>query len=236
MSQADDEIVDPEIREEVPDEEDALLSKPTDQMTPAEIGEALRKLNRLIAWRKRVSKPTLRVSEKGAVALYGVGRYPLVLYKAEWRVIFQYEAQIREFLEANFKKLSHLKLPRSLTESMYLRRKRRGIQHESGYQPTLGRRAAAAELQRTEPSKDGVPVCLACEGTGCELGAETECLDCLGTGWSDLTQEELDARRAWGDNFRRWREATGRSQLEHAIRMRLRVDHLIRLEKGLKPW
>lgn len=231
-----DDFVDPELREEPPDEDDLGLSKATEDMTPAEIAEAIKKLNRLIAWRKRVSKPTLRVSEKGAVALYGVGRYPLVLYKSEWRVIFQLEDRIKEFLAKNFNRLAHMKLPRPLTESMYLRRKRRGITTESNYMPTLGRRAAAAELQRTEPSKDGVPVCLACDGTGCEPGADTECLDCLGTGWSDLTAEELAARIEWGSNFKRWREARGEQQLGAAIRMRMRVDHLIRLEKGLKPW
>jgi hypothetical protein len=44
---------------------------------------------------------TLKVSEKGGVSLYGVGRFPVTLYKEQWRRILGMATEIEAFIEEN---------------------------------------------------------------------------------------------------------------------------------------
>ena len=41
----------------------------------------------------------LKVSEKGALSVYGMGRFPVTLYKEQWKRLLQASAEIRAFLE-----------------------------------------------------------------------------------------------------------------------------------------
>lgn len=42
-----------------------------------------------------------RVSEKGAVSVYGLGRFPVTLYYEQWTRLLEHVDQLREFLEEN---------------------------------------------------------------------------------------------------------------------------------------
>ena len=44
---------------------------------------------------------TLKVSEKGGLSLYGVGRFPVTLYKEQWRRILGMAAEIEAFINEN---------------------------------------------------------------------------------------------------------------------------------------
>lgn len=44
---------------------------------------------------------TLKVSEKGAVSVYGLNRFPVTLYAAQWEKILGMRDQITEFIAAN---------------------------------------------------------------------------------------------------------------------------------------
>jgi hypothetical protein len=44
---------------------------------------------------------SLRVSEKGAVSVYGLGRFPVTLYKEQWLRLLDMEADIRSFIRQN---------------------------------------------------------------------------------------------------------------------------------------
>jgi hypothetical protein len=44
---------------------------------------------------------TLKVSEKGGVSVYGLGRFPLSLYKSQWEKVLGMADQIREFIKAH---------------------------------------------------------------------------------------------------------------------------------------
>lgn len=44
---------------------------------------------------------TLKVSEKGAVSLYGMGRFPVTLYKEQWLRILASAPQIEAFIQEN---------------------------------------------------------------------------------------------------------------------------------------
>lgn len=48
---------------------------------------------------------SLKVSEKGAVSLYGTGRWPVTLYKEQWNRVLDFGPTIREFIAANDSKL-----------------------------------------------------------------------------------------------------------------------------------
>ena len=48
---------------------------------------------------------SLKVSEKGALSVYGLGRFPVTLYKGQWERLLATADQIREFMTANQDKL-----------------------------------------------------------------------------------------------------------------------------------
>ena len=41
------------------------------------------------------------ISEKGAVSIYGMGRFPVTLYKEQWLELLDMSAEIRAFIAAN---------------------------------------------------------------------------------------------------------------------------------------
>ena len=43
----------------------------------------------------------MKVSEKGAVSIYGMGRFPVTLYKEQWLKLLDMADDIRSFIKAN---------------------------------------------------------------------------------------------------------------------------------------
>ena len=43
----------------------------------------------------------MKISEKGAVSIYGMGRFPVTLYKEQWLRLLDMSAEIRAFITAN---------------------------------------------------------------------------------------------------------------------------------------
>jgi hypothetical protein len=64
-------------------------------------------LERLRAENEALKKPaargqlSLKVSEKGALSVYGMGRFPVTLYREQWEKLLGMADQIREFIKAN---------------------------------------------------------------------------------------------------------------------------------------
>ena len=48
---------------------------------------------------------TMKVSEKGAVSIYGMGRFPVTLYKEQWLKLLAMSDDIKAFIVANEEKL-----------------------------------------------------------------------------------------------------------------------------------
>jgi hypothetical protein len=48
---------------------------------------------------------SLRVSEKGGVSVYGLGRFPVTLYKEQWTRLLDMADDIRRFIQENDAKL-----------------------------------------------------------------------------------------------------------------------------------
>ena len=62
--------------------------------------ERLRKENE--ALKKGASKGiSLKVSEKGGLSVYGLGRFPVTLYKEQWKKLLDMSDEIRNFIAAN---------------------------------------------------------------------------------------------------------------------------------------
>jgi len=47
------------------------------------------------------SSDRMKVSEKGAVSVYGMGRFPVTLYKEQWLKLLDMSDEIRAFIAAN---------------------------------------------------------------------------------------------------------------------------------------
>ena len=50
---------------------------------------------------KGVRGLAMKVSEKGAVSLYGIGRFPVTLYKEQWAKILNMAGEIEAFIREN---------------------------------------------------------------------------------------------------------------------------------------
>ena len=62
--------------------------------------ERLRKENEALK-KGASSNIRMKVSEKGAVSIYGMGRFPVTLYKEQWLKLLAMSAEIRAFIAAN---------------------------------------------------------------------------------------------------------------------------------------
>jgi hypothetical protein len=72
---------------------------PSEQDLQAEI-------ERLKAENEKLKKPvrgamSLKVSEKGGLSVYGLGRFPVTLYREQWEKLLGMADQIREFIQEN---------------------------------------------------------------------------------------------------------------------------------------
>jgi hypothetical protein len=48
---------------------------------------------------------SLKVSEKGALSVYGLGRFPVTLYREQWEKLLGMADQIRQFIQDNDQQL-----------------------------------------------------------------------------------------------------------------------------------
>lgn len=53
-----------------------------------------------------VKRITFKVSEKGAVSVYGLGRWPTTLYRSQWEALAEALPALREFITANASRLA----------------------------------------------------------------------------------------------------------------------------------
>ncbi len=62
-------------------------------------------LERLRAENEALKRPrgqtSLKVSEKGALSVYGLGRFPVTLYREQWDKLLNMSDEIRQFIKDN---------------------------------------------------------------------------------------------------------------------------------------
>lgn len=54
---------------------------------------------------RRGGSTSIKVSEKGAVSVYGLGRFPVTLYQEQWLKLLGMSDDIKTFIEENKDKL-----------------------------------------------------------------------------------------------------------------------------------
>jgi len=62
--------------------------------------ERLRKENETLK-KGAIRGVSLKVSEKGGVSVYGLGRFPITLYKEQWSKLLEMSDQIKAFIAEN---------------------------------------------------------------------------------------------------------------------------------------
>ena len=72
-----------------------------------ELKSELERLRAENAALKRTSSKglSLKISEKGALSVYGMGRFPVTLYQEQWTKLLDMADEIRAFIAANSDKL-----------------------------------------------------------------------------------------------------------------------------------
>jgi len=63
--------------------------------------EAENKVLREQVDQRKSSQLRLKVSEKGALSVYGLGRFPVTLYKEQWRRLLDISDEMKTFLKDN---------------------------------------------------------------------------------------------------------------------------------------
>jgi hypothetical protein len=76
------------------------MSEETPEQKLARLEAENRALKEQIEQRKP-GQLRLKVSEKGALSVYGLGRFPVTLYKEQWIRLLDHADQIKSFLKEN---------------------------------------------------------------------------------------------------------------------------------------
>lgn len=63
--------------------------------------ERLRSENESLKKAKRPGTLSMKVSEKGALSVYGMGRFPVTLYKEQWNKLLSIADDIKKFIAEN---------------------------------------------------------------------------------------------------------------------------------------
>jgi hypothetical protein len=83
----------------------AALLLEGDSMPEPTYEELKAKLAELETKQQKTGSLQFKVSEKGGVSVYGLGRFPVTLYYEQWTRLLEASPQLREFLEENKSKL-----------------------------------------------------------------------------------------------------------------------------------
>jgi hypothetical protein len=67
--------------------------------------ERLRAENERLRRTRSAGGLTFKVSEKGAVSVYGLGRFPVTLYLEQWEKLLSQAEELRQFIADNINKL-----------------------------------------------------------------------------------------------------------------------------------
>jgi hypothetical protein len=70
-----------------------------------ELKARLAELEKQVETKKRSGTIEFRVSEKGGVSVYGLGRFPVTLYYEQWKRLLEVAGDLKAFLEENKGKL-----------------------------------------------------------------------------------------------------------------------------------
>jgi hypothetical protein len=79
--------------------------------------ERLKAENESLKRRPRGGSTSIKISEKGGVSVYGLGRFPVTLYKEQWQKLLGMADEIKTFIAENNDKLKAKESPEARTEA-----------------------------------------------------------------------------------------------------------------------
>jgi hypothetical protein len=79
----------------------AFMTEPTYEELRARLAD----LEKQVETKKRSGAIEFRVSEKGGVSVYGLGRFPVTLYYEQWTKLLDAVPDLKAFIEENKSKL-----------------------------------------------------------------------------------------------------------------------------------
>ena len=79
-----------------------MADETNSNLTPEQMAARIAELEGRLAKGGSIS---FKVSEKGAVSVYGLGRFPVTLYLEQWDALLSHATELREFIEANKSRL-----------------------------------------------------------------------------------------------------------------------------------
>ena len=75
-----------------------MADETNNALTPEQMAARIAELEACIA---KGGTLRFKVSEKGAVSVYGLGRFPVTLYLEQWDNLLSHTDELRQFIEAN---------------------------------------------------------------------------------------------------------------------------------------
>jgi hypothetical protein len=79
-----------------------MANETNSNLTPGQMAARIAELEGRLA---KGSSLSFKVSEKGAVSVYGLGRFPVTLYLEQWEALLSRATELREFIEINKSRL-----------------------------------------------------------------------------------------------------------------------------------
>jgi len=79
------------------------MNAPNNPMSEDQMKQELERLRAENQALKKTSSKglSMKISEKGGLSIYGLGRFPVTLYKEQWKKLLDLKEEIMAFLEAN---------------------------------------------------------------------------------------------------------------------------------------
>ena len=76
------------------------------EMNQEAMQQRIQELEAKLAKALKPKTNTIKVSPKGAVSVYGLGKFPVTLYASQWEKLFTMQEDIKEFIIDNMAGLS----------------------------------------------------------------------------------------------------------------------------------
>lgn len=83
-----------------------MFQQTNNQSLQAQINALMAENARLKAQAPKPKAIAFKVSPKGAVSVYGLGRFPVTLYKTQWARLMDQGSQLAQFIQVNDSKLT----------------------------------------------------------------------------------------------------------------------------------
>jgi hypothetical protein len=75
-------------------------------MTKADLEKRVRELETQLESQHNGQVISYKVSQRGAVSVYGLGRFPVIMYQSQWEKLLSHQGDLKAFMNTNQVKLA----------------------------------------------------------------------------------------------------------------------------------